>query len=78
MIVLTDLNQINKMKKAEEISHEICDKYALSIDLSIPIEDAVKQAREDAIDECLKYLEIDYPDGYEQTRNNILKLKEDL
>ena len=66
------------MKKAEEISHEICDKYALSIDLSIPIEDAVKQAREDAIDECLKYLEIDYPDGYEQTRNNILKLKEDL
>ena len=33
------------MKTIEQISHEICDKYNLTIDLSIPIEDAIKEAQ---------------------------------
>jgi hypothetical protein len=33
------------MKTIEQISHEICDKYALTVDLSIPIEDAIKEAQ---------------------------------
>lgn len=37
------------MKTAEQISSEILDKYSLTIDMSIPIEDAVKQAREDLL-----------------------------
>ena len=33
------------MKTIEQISHEICEKYALTVDLSIPIEDAIKEAQ---------------------------------
>lgn len=33
------------MKTIEQISHEICDKYSLTIDLSIPIESAIKEAQ---------------------------------
>lgn len=33
------------MKTIEQISHKICDKYALTIDLSVPIADAIKEAQ---------------------------------
>lgn len=33
------------MKTIEEISNEICDKYNLTIDLSVAIEDAIKEAQ---------------------------------
>ena len=44
------------MKPAEQISTEILDKYGLTIDMSIPIEEAVKQAREDLLEEFADYL----------------------
>ena len=33
------------MNTIEKISHEICDKYNLTIDLSVPIENAIKEAQ---------------------------------
>lgn len=73
------------MKKAGEYFDDACNKHQADqkkLKKDLYDEDyfveAIKQAQMDAIDECIKSLKIDYPDGYEKTLNNILKLKEEL
>ena len=68
------------MKKAIDILNEQINECDLKFTQKerLAIIWCIKQGKKDAIDECIKSLKIDYPDGYEKTLNNILKLKEEL
>lgn len=67
------------MKKAEEYYYEAAKNYNHNKnEVDILVINTIRKAQMDAIDKCIKSLKIDYPDGYEKTLNNILKLKEEL